>query len=120
MIIAVINQKGGSGKTTSVSAIGAALAQKEKRTLLVDIDAQAHLTYSLGISLEIGQPSMFELLREDALSCQEIMMPRLEPYLYILPASATLSGAEAGLAGIPGQAYWANGQSSPIPPVPEP
>ena len=63
MVIAVINQKGGSGKTSSVSAIGAALVQKDKRVLLVDLDSQAHLTYSLGLKVKAQQPTIFDLLR---------------------------------------------------------
>src|SRR5262245_23408149 len=90
-VIAVINQKGGVGKTTSVINIGAGLAGMGRKVLLVDLDAQAHLTYSLGINADDLEATIYELLRGDATFDQV----RLEKHgLAIIPASISLAAAE--------------------------
>jgi chromosome partitioning protein len=90
-IIAVINQKGGVGKTTSVINIGAGLAGMGRKVLLVDLDAQAHLTYSLGINADELEATIFDLLKGDATFDQV----RLEKHgLSIIPASISLAAAE--------------------------
>ncbi|MDQ6714950.1 MAG: AAA family ATPase, partial [Actinomycetota bacterium] len=61
-VIAVANQKGGVAKTTSVSSLGAAFAEVGKRVLLVDLDAQACLTFSLGVDPDAVEKSVNEVL----------------------------------------------------------
>src|SRR5665648_976973 len=62
-IIALINQKGGVGKTTCAINIGAGLNKLRKRVLLIDLDPQAHLTYSLGIPAHELKNTVYELLK---------------------------------------------------------
>ena len=61
-IIAVANQKGGVAKTTSVASIGAAMAETGRRVLLVDLDPQASLTFSLGIDPDAVELSVHEVV----------------------------------------------------------
>src|SRR4051794_12536450 len=90
-IIAVVNQKGGVGKTTSVVNIGAGLTILGQKVLLVDLDAQAHLTYSLGIAADELEVSSYELLKgEDTFD--EVLIEK--GGMMIIPASISLTAAE--------------------------
>ena len=62
-IIALINQKGGVGKTTCAINIGAGLNMLNKRVLLIDLDPQAHLTYSLGIPAHELNNTVYEIIK---------------------------------------------------------
>jgi chromosome partitioning protein len=99
MIYAVSNHKGGVGKTTSTINIGAALANKNKKVLLVDLDPQANLTQSMGIkNVEI---SIYENLKGE-----KIIHPiEYKNNLYVLPSSLDLSAAEIELSSEPGREY---------------
>ena len=102
-VYAVVNQKGGVGKTTTTVNLGAALAQKGKRVLLIDIDAQANLTAHLGIPAdETGErPSMYDVLR-NGVKIRDIVIPVGER-LHVAPASLFLSAADLELGGIIGR-----------------
>ena len=93
--IAMINQKGGVGKTTSVVNLGAGLARLGLKVLLLDLDAQAHLTYSLGINADELQYTVYDLLTGQA----EIAQVLIEQHgLSLIPSSIALSAAEIELA----------------------
>jgi chromosome partitioning protein len=94
-IIAVVNQKGGVGKTTSVVNIGAGLNLLGQKVLLVDLDAQAHLTYSLGIEADDLELTVYELLKGEA-TLQEVLIEK--GGLAIIPASISLTAAEFELS----------------------
>jgi len=91
-IIAVINQKGGVGKTTTVVNLGVALANLNKKVLLIDLDPQANLTYSFGI--DTGKGIMSEVLQGKQ-TIQTILTER--EGLQIAPASRSLSDVELAL-----------------------
>jgi chromosome partitioning protein len=94
-ILAVANQKGGVAKTTSVACIGAALAELGQRVLLVDLDPQACLTFSLGVDPEDLDMSLNEVLLGQATVSQVMVTTVDGPAL--VPASIELAGAEAAL-----------------------
>ncbi len=100
--IAIVNQKGGVGKTTTTANLGAALARRGKRVLCVDLDPQGNLTMHLGIDLGPGDPSTYGLLIGTH-DVQAAVRPTTVPGLQLLPANIDLSGAEMELAGAIGR-----------------
>jgi chromosome partitioning protein len=94
--IAVINQKGGCGKTTTTMNLGACLGLLMKKTLIVDLDPQAHATLGLGYSRDNGAPSVTDLLLEDPPGATDVTRAIAElPYrLHLLPSDVSLSMAE--------------------------
>ena len=98
--IALFNQKGGVGKTTSAANIGAGLARLGKRVLLIDMDPQANLTYSLGLDPFSLDASIYELLDGKAALADTI---RTRDGFDLIPAAIQLAGAELHFAGVPGR-----------------
>lgn len=101
-VIAITNQKGGVGKTTTAVNLAAGLAAAEKRTALVDIDPQGNATSGLGISREGPGPYIYEVLMGEA-KASEALCPGVVPTLQVLPSSPALLGAEIELAGSEGR-----------------
>ena len=99
--IAVLNQKGGVGKTTTVTNISAALAAMGSRVVAIDLDPQAHLTIHLGLEPQTVKSSSYEVLVKQAEFEQEIMLVR--PNLWLLPANINLVGAESELVSVVGR-----------------
>jgi chromosome partitioning protein len=93
--LAIANQKGGVAKTTSVASIGAALAELGQTVLLVDLDPQACLTFSLGIDTEDLELSVHHVLTK-GLAAEEAIL-RTEDGVDLLPATIELARAEADL-----------------------
>lgn len=95
-IIAIANQKGGVGKTTTAVNLGASLAVAEKKTLIVDVDPQGNSTTGLGIERANLKQSLYHVLIGEA-SLAEILLKSELPYLSIAPATKDLTGAEIEL-----------------------
>jgi chromosome partitioning protein len=95
LIVAVANQKGGVGKTTTAINLGAALAARGVSCLLVDLDPQANSTAGLGISAR-DQASMYDVLLEGT-PIGEIVVDTPQPGLSLAPSSPDLAGAEVEL-----------------------
>jgi len=94
--IAVINQKGGSGKTTTVVNTGAFLAQRGKKVLLIDLDPQSHTTIHLGFEPPSIKNSVYDILIKK-FPLREVLLPTYEKNLSIIPASIELASAEIEL-----------------------
>lgn len=89
MIISITNQKGGVGKTTTAQAMGAILTEKEYKVLLVDLDPQGNLSYSVNADTENN--TLYELLKKEVLVEDTIQKTSTAD---IIPANILLSGAE--------------------------
>jgi chromosome partitioning protein len=94
-ILAVANQKGGVAKTTTVASLGAALAERGQKVLIVDLDPQACLTFSLGIDPEDLEQSVHQVLTS-GLAAGEVIV-ETEDGVDLLPATIELARAEADL-----------------------
>ncbi|GAB3877505.1 ParA family protein [Terrabacter terrigena] len=101
--IALANQKGGVAKTTSVASIGAALAEQGQRVLLVDLDPQACLTFSLGVDPDTVERSVHDVLTGTAGLADVVIT--CDEGLDLVPSAIDLAGAEAMLLPRPGREY---------------
>jgi chromosome partitioning protein len=99
--IAILNQKGGVGKTTTVVNIAAALSYMGCRVVAIDLDPQAHLTIHLGLEPGAIKLGTYGVLTQFARFEQEILLVR--PNLWLLPSNINLVGAESELVSVVGR-----------------
>jgi chromosome partitioning protein len=101
--IAVANQKGGVAKTTTVASLGTALAERGRKVLLVDLDPQSCLTFSMGLDPEVVELSVHDVLLGRVGAAMAIQPT--EDGVDLLPATIELAGTEAQLLSRPGREY---------------
>ena len=103
-ILAIANQKGGVGKTTTAINLSTALAAVGRRVILIDMDPQGNATTSLGIDRNAAETGAYEVLINGA-PLAESIIPTSIPRLSVVPASLDLSGAELELVAIENREY---------------
>jgi chromosome partitioning protein len=113
-IIAMVNQKGGVGKTTSTVSLGAALAGYGRRVLLVDFDPQGALAIALGINPMELECTVYNLLTKPVLEVGDAIIPTCVPMMDLLPSNIDLSAAELQLVSEVGREFALGRALEPI------
>jgi len=98
-VVALCNQKGGVGKTTSTINLGAALTEFGRRVLLVDFDPQGALSVGLGVQPHHLDRTIYNVLMESSISLDDVLLKTNVPGMDLLPSNIDLSAAEVQLVG---------------------
>jgi chromosome partitioning protein len=114
--VAVCNQKGGVGKTTTTINLGAALAEQGRRVLLVDFDPQGALSVGLGIQPHDIDSTIYNLLMERDVTARDVLFKTSVNGMDLLPSNIDLSGAEVQLVHEVGREYVLGGVLEPLVP----
>ena len=101
--IAIFNQKGGVGKTTTNINLAACLANRGKKVLMVDIDPQGNTTSGIGIRKRTLKTTLYDCLIDRNFDVRKAVLPTNTENLFIIPASVDLAGAEVELAQMEGR-----------------
>ena len=112
-IIAVANQKGGVGKTTTAINLSACLAEKGMKVLTIDIDPQGNTTSGLGINKAELEHNVYQLIIDEC-SVEKCMYQSIVDGLFVLPSDVNLAGAEIELIGIENKEYILRDKIDPI------
>ncbi|MBO0772166.1 MAG: ParA family protein [Actinobacteria bacterium] len=113
-VVAVCNQKGGVGKTTTTINLGAALAELGRRVLLVDFDPQGALSVGLGVPTHELESTVYNLLMERGIKASDVVLKTNVNGMDLLPSNIDLSGAEVQLVHEVGREFVLGGVLEPL------
>ena len=108
--IAIANQKGGCGKTTTAVNLASALAMSGKKVLVIDFDPQAHTTLGLGCNPDTVDKTIYDAMTDIQIPVSQVVVSTHIGGLNLAPSNILLSGVEFKLASIPGREYVLNTQ----------
>lgn len=107
-VVALVNQKGGVGKTTTTVNLGAAMAELGRQVIIVDLDPQANSTAGLGFDVRRRRRTVYSLLSGEA-PIDDVAVPTSVPGLHLVPSEVALAGAEIELASQPEREFRLRG-----------
>src|SRR5437588_5283193 len=113
MIVSVLNNKGGTGKTTTAVNLATATAIEGKTTRIVDLDPQGNATTGLGFEKATLSSTVYNILSQSRKAAEVLLNTRIEK-LWLLPSNLDLAGAEVELSSTPGREYVLRESISPI------
>lgn len=103
-VYAIVNQKGGVGKTTTAQNVAAGLALKSKKVLVIDLDPSGNLSTGAGVQIDENTPTIYEVIKDNADINGAVQKAQGGAY-DVIPADDALSGATMELSGIPGREF---------------